>query len=408
MSDIQSINDKQEFIEYCRDWLNDNRADKPDFRVPPGFLHITSSEEIEYFKNWQRRMYEAGLLGCDYPIEYGGQGKKGFQSIANKEMRRAGTLYCITYHAMGLVAPTLLFHGSEELKTERIPRIFNADDIWCQGFSEPGSGSDLASLRTSAVRDGDNWVVNGEKIWTSMGKIADWMFMIARTDKTDKYNGLTYFVLPVKDNLDKGLSVRPLNKITGEGGFSQVSFNNLVVPDACRVGEVGEGWKVAGTTLLHERHAGPMVHPGYGSLGETSAFSNAATLIPLLKSSKRYGAAASQDPAIRDRFAKLYIRHSASNGLRRRAMNKTLTNNPSRLMLQSKLLMSENWQETNALALEALGNDSSFWLGDASAPHEGEALMSYFDTFSYTIAGGTSEIQRNILGEKVLGLPKTR
>lgn len=409
MIDVQSINDEQHFREYCRDWLSDNKAGKPDFRVPSEFIHINSPEEVEYFKSWQQRLYNAGLLGCDYPVEYGGLGKQGFQAIANQEMKQAGAMYCITYHAMGLVAPTLLFHGSEALKAERIPRIFSADDIWCQGFSEPGSGSDLASLQTSAVREGDNWVINGEKIWTSMAQIADWMFMIARTDKSDKYNGLTYFVLPVRENLDKGLSVRPLTKLMGEGGFNQVLFDNVVVPDAYRVGAVGEGWKVAGTTLLHERDAGPMLMPGQGSLpGVASVFSSPSSLIPLIKTSSRYGVEASQDPAIRDSFAKLYTRHAAMKELRRRARSKVLNEDPSRLMLQAKLLASEIWQETNALALQSLGSHSSFAVGDQNAPFDGEALGSYLGTFAYTIAGGTSEIQRNILGEKVLGLPKSK
>ena len=149
-----------------------------------------------------------------------------------------------------------LFHARDEVKAELLPKLFSGEEIWCQGFSEPGAGSDLANQQTFAERDGDNWVINGHKVWTSLAHFAEWMILLCRTSKDDKYNGLSYFVVPIKEALGNGVTVRPLIKLTGETGFNEVIFDNLIVDDRYRLDDVGAGWKVAMTTLSHERGAG--------------------------------------------------------------------------------------------------------------------------------------------------------
>ena len=184
-------------------------------------------------------MYEAGLIGCDYPKEYGGGGQEGFQRIANQEMSRAGTPYMLNIVAMNMACPTILVHGTHEQKERFIKPALACEEIWCQGLSEPGAGSAMANQQTSAVRDGDDWIVNGHKAWTSLGHFAQWMILITRTSKDHKYDGLTYFLAPIEGA--EGVTVRPLVKITGESGFNEVLFENARLSDSLRLDDVGKG-----------------------------------------------------------------------------------------------------------------------------------------------------------------------
>ncbi len=176
----------------------------------------------------RRSAYQAGLIACDYPKEYGGGGHKGFQRIASSEIARAGVPYFINVIGLGMAAPTILHHGTEEQKRRFLPPLFSADEIWCQGFSEPGAGSDLAGAQTFAVRRGDHWVINGHKVWTSLAHFASWMIMLVRTSREHKYDGLTYFIVPIAGT--PGVTVRPLIKMTGETGFNEVLFEDLARP----------------------------------------------------------------------------------------------------------------------------------------------------------------------------------
>jgi alkylation response protein AidB-like acyl-CoA dehydrogenase len=258
--------EQEEFRLYCRDWLGSNNPPLPNFNPVRIGIDVVTDEQLDYYTKWQKAAHGAGLVGCDYPVEYGGGGKTKCQSVANQEMLRAKTPILPGIIGLGMAAPTIFHHGSEDLKKRLLPKLFSGEELWCQGFSEPGAGSDLANVQTFAEPIGnDKWVINGHKVWTSTAQFASWMILLARTDKSERYNGLSYFVVPIKSELGKSVTVRPLVKITGEAGFNEVLFDNLEINDAYRLDDVGKGWQVAMTTLAHERarHA----HGGRPGLG---------------------------------------------------------------------------------------------------------------------------------------------
>ncbi|MBU2551302.1 MAG: acyl-CoA dehydrogenase family protein [Proteobacteria bacterium] len=401
--------EQDEFRAYCREWLSKNAPGPPPVQLPQSPIEITTEEQMAYLRGWQKSAYEAGLVGCDYPKEYGGGGRKDCQRIANEEMQRAGAPYFPNVIALGMAAPTIFFHGSEELKKRFIPKILSGEEIWCQGFSEPNAGSDLAGAQTSAVRDGDNWVINGQKIWTSLATFASWMILLARHDRADKYSGLTYFVVPIKEELGRTVDVRPLIKITGEAGFNEVFFNDLVVSDRYRLDDVGKGWQVAMTTLLHERGAGPLVTPAAaGRASEGDLTRNAMSLIDLARNSERNGRTAADDPVVRDRIMELVVRQSGLLQSLRRTRVKGLTDHPLRIPQAAKLVFTELYQDIAALSLDILGPSGTLFVADENAPQGGQWPLAYLNSYGMTIAAGTSEVLRNILGERVLGMPKSK
>ncbi|MBT7541725.1 MAG: acyl-CoA dehydrogenase, partial [Gammaproteobacteria bacterium] len=355
-----------------------------------------------YLCDWQAKCYEAQLIGTDVPQDYGGHGHTEFQAIASAEVRKANVPYFINWIGLGMTAPTLLIHGTEEQKKRFLPPIFSAEEIWCQGFSEPGAGSDLVSLQTSAIKDGDNWIINGSKVWTSLGAISSWMLLLARNDKDDKYNGITYFMA---DMAREGVTVRPIHKMTGESGFNEVFLEDVVIPDNHRIDDVGAGWKVAMSTLTSERGAAA----GVGAVASSeSPLTAVLQLIELAKTTKRNGITVWDDPVARDRIVNIYVRIEATMQNARRTRIKALNGGAMRLPLQGKVVGSEIAQELNEIALSVLGLKSSLYVGDEHAIDDGKWALGYMNTYTGTISGGSSEIQRNILGERVLGLPKTK
>jgi alkylation response protein AidB-like acyl-CoA dehydrogenase len=401
--------EQAEFRQYCRQWLQANKPGEPPVRLPLSPLEIMTREQLGYLQAWQKSAYEAGLVGCDYPVAVGGGGRKDCQRIANDEMIRARTPFLPNVIGLGMAAPTVFYHGQEALKQRLLPRLFSGEDIWCQGFSEPGAGSDLASVQTFAERKGDKWVINGHKVWTSLAHFAQWMILLLRTDRSHKYDGLSYFVVPIGPALGKGVTVSPLIKITGETGFNEVIFDNLEVEDSFRLDELGKGWQVAMTTLAHERGAGELQTPRSGGLkSKATHATNTANLIELARSMTRNGKPASEDPLIRDRIMRMVIREQALAQNQRRARVTALQDHPARLPLQNKLLASEITQDTAAIAVEVEGASASLYLGDSNAPFRGQWPMAYMNSYGMTIAAGTSEVQRNILGERVLGLAKSK
>ena len=367
---------------------------------------------MDWLKAWQKSAYDAGLIGCDYPVEHGGGGKDNCQAIANQEMQRAKTPYLPNIIGMGMAAPTIFFHAQDEVKAELLPRLLSGEDIWCQGFSEPGAGSDLANQQTFAEKDGDNWVINGHKVWTSLAHFADWMILLCRTDKGDKYNGLSYFVVPIKENLGKGVTVRPLIKMTGETGFNEVLFDDLVISDRYRLDEVGAGWKVAMTTLAHERGAGPLVTPASGGMATSQesgvSVGSISSIVDLAKNHARLDKTAADDPVIRDDIMKMMIRQEAQRQNNRRSGVPALTDHPMRIPLQSKLVSTEINQDLAEIAYRIEGIGSSLYVNDDNAAAGGQWQLAYMNSFGVTIAAGANEVQRNILGERVLGLPKSK
>ncbi len=402
MAERKDTPEQAEFREHCRSWLAENKPAPPSFRLPISAIEVMTEEQRDYLASWQNKVYKAGLIGCDYPSEYGGGGHTNFQAVANQELQRAGVPYLLNIIGLNMAAPTILQHGTEEQKKRMLPPLLSCDEIWCQGFSEPGAGSDLANVQAPAVRDGDNWIINGHKVWTSLAHFATWMIMICRTSSDHKYNGLTYYIVPIADTL--GVTVRPLIKITGETGFNEVLFEDVVVPDTLRLDEVGKGWTVAMTTLTYERGAAE----GAGSGGGKGMDERLDELIALAKRMKRNGKPAWQDATVRDKIMQLSIRGEGLRQLGRRARVAALCDHPMRLPLQTKVLISEWLQDVAACAVEVEGAYASLYKGDERAPDGGDWPLAYMNSYGFTIAAGTNEVQRNILGERVLGMAKSK
>ena len=390
-----------EFREYARRWLQENRPPEPPERLPISALEVMTVGQRDYLQEWQGRCYEAGLIGCDYPTEYGGGGHQGFQRIANRELSRADVPFLINIVGLNMAAPTILVHGTDEQKRAFLPGALSGAEIWCQGFSEPGAGSDMAGQRTTAVRDGDDWIVNGHKVWTSLGHFAKWMILIARTSSEHKYQGLSYFLCPIGGH--DGVTVRPLVKMTGEAGFNEVFFDDVRVPHENLLGGEGNGWAVAMTTLSSERGASE----GAGGGGATPR-AQVDRLIEMARTTMRDGEPVINDPAIREALVQHAIVAEGLQQNARRARVEALTHHPMRIPLQSKVTGSEFRQSIARLGVEIAGPFSTLYKNDPNAPDAGHWPLAYMNSYGSTIAAGTSEIQRNILGERVLGLPKTK
>ncbi|MEJ6515478.1 MAG: acyl-CoA dehydrogenase family protein [Pseudomonadales bacterium] len=398
----QETAEQKEFRQQCRAWLQENRPPPTAMPLPQAAYEVTTQAHRNYLVDWQAKCFEAELIATDVSRDYGGHGHDGLQQIASSEVRRANVPYFINWIGLGMAAPTLLIHGTEAQKKTYLPTIFTGEDIWCQGFSEPGAGSDLVNLQTSAVRDGDNWVINGSKVWTSLGQLAKYMLLLARTDKNDKYNGITYFIGPMEH---EGVTVKPIHKMTGEAGFNEVFLDNVVIADHMRIDEVGLGWKVAMSTLTSERGAAQ----GVGAVASSnSPFAAIESLIELAKRKTRNGKPMWDDSLWRDKLVKLYERTEAAAQNARRTRINALNGGAMRIPLQGKVTGTELGQELHQLALSMLGMESSLYIGDPNAENDGSWLLGYMNTYTGTISGGSSEIQRNILGERVLGLPKSK
>ncbi len=401
MSDKTLSTEQAEFQAFCRAWLQENKPAPHSTPLPQAAYEVTDPSHLTYLTEWQAKCYEAGLIASDLPKNYGGHGMTGCQQIASTEVRAAAVPYFINWIGLGMAVPTLLECGTEAQKETFLPPIFSAEHIWCQGFSEPGAGSDLASLQASAVKEGDQWIINGSKVWTSLGHFAQYMLLLARQDKSDKYGGITYFLAPMDQ---PGITVKPIHKMTGESGFNEVFLDNAIVGDHLRVGKVGDGWKVAMATLTSERGAGV----GVGAVAGESPMLVMEQVIQLAKDTRRNGRRVWDDPVWRDRIVKVYERTQASLYNGRRARIKALNGGAMRIPLQGKLTGSEVSQSLHQIALGILGLKSSLYVGDENAPANGKWPLGYMNTYTGTISGGSSEIQRNILGERVLGLAKSK
>jgi hypothetical protein len=371
-------------------------------RLPITPIEVMTVAQRDYLQAWQKKCYAAGLVGTDFPKEYGGHGHSGMQRIANQELERADVPFLLNLVGLTMAAPTILKHGTEDQKRRFLPGCFSGEEIWCQGFSEPSAGSDLANQRTFAERDGSEWIVNGHKVWTSLGHFAKWMILLARTSKDDKYKGLTYFVCPIDGH--PGITVRPLVKITGERGFNEVLFENARIPDEFRLDAVGKGWDVAMTTLTSERGAAE----GAGSGGVGAGVDAIPKLIDLARRCRMNGLRAADDPILRDAIVQQAIAAEGLKSSAQRARVAALCDHPLRLPLQAKLAISEFDQANAYLGVRIAGAHSTLYKLDPGAPDAGHWPLAYLNSYGNTIAAGTSEIQRNILGERVLGLPKSK
>ena len=391
-----------EFRADVRAWLADNKPADPGFLLPETFMEVGTDQQFEFLRDWQRTVYDAGYLGMAWPSEYGGGGQaQVYQDIVNQEMAKARAPFVPNTIGLNWAGPLILDMGSEEDKQRYIKNILSAEDIWCQGFSEPDNGSDLGNAQVRAVRDGDDYVVNGSKIWTSLGSYAKYMILLARTstDGPNKYAGLTFFLAPMKVD---GVDPVPIKKLTGEFGFCQTYFDDARIPAACRLGAEGEGWSVAMRTLMFERGAIG------GQAGGLSAMDlNINDIIELARRSVRNGRPALEDPLTRDELMKLVLEAKGNQLMAAKSRIPALCEDwPTAIAMSGKLRGSELKRKMTRFALSLQGANGARYIGD-QAVDGGKWQRSYLNAFSGTIGGGTTQIQKNILGERVLGLPKS-
>jgi len=395
------------FRAEIRAWLHDNL---PSGWFDDGFS-MSSTEHQDFNKHWPAKLVEGGWICATWPKEYGGKGLSTMQGVVlAEEFARAKAPMRADFFGDTLVGPTLLQWGTEEQKKEFLPQILSGQVSWCQGFSEPNSGSDLASLKTAAVLDGDEWVINGQKVWTTQGHHADYCFLLTRTDvDAPKHKGISYLLVPMHQ---PGVEVRGITQPDGTAEFCEVFFDNARCPKDNVVGGVNNGWVVTNSTLAFER--GMSATTGYRRFE--------AEYHIMVDAAKKNGRIADHD--IRQRLVRYYtsIQILKINGLR--SLSAELEGKKDLAIISlgatNKMFWSEMHQRAMELALDIAGADALLIdcsLGDVSWPgasrdkhREGypvsSMMSSFFFSRSETIWGGTSQIQRNIVGERVLGLPK--
>ena len=397
--------DKKELEDYqeeAKAWFAENTPQNVDFMLPLTFMEVGTDQQFNFLRDWQNKVYEAGYLGAHWPKEYGGGGlDRAFQDAATKVMSAAHTPIMLNAIGLNWTGPLLLDRGTHEEKKKYIKGILSAESIWCQGFSEPDHGSDLGNAQTRAVRDGDEYVINGSKIWTTQGNYADYMILLARTnpDAETKYKGLSFFLAPMKA---PGVETLPIRKLTGEYGFTQTFFTDARIPASSLMGQEGEGWIIAMETLEYERGA----RSGQAG-GHVMMLTNPADIIALAKSAQVNGRPAIEDPALREELVKLMTEARALGiNSRRDKIQPLIQDYPMSLALGSKLSSTDFYQRLNVFAISLQGTRGAYYVDDPSAYDNGIWQRGYLNSFSATIGGGTSQIQRNIIGEHVLGLPK--
>jgi alkylation response protein AidB-like acyl-CoA dehydrogenase len=389
--DLNLNPNEQQFRDEFRAWLKTN--------VPaPWVGAITSenrSEYIAYLRKWQRTLFEGGWAGISWPKQYGGRGATLMeQALFHEELALADAPHLIGTIGLSLVGPTIIAMGTEEQKQRHLKPILSGDEIWCQGFSEPNAGSDLASIGAKAVRDGDDFIVNGQKIWTSFAQIADYCLLLVRTDfESPKHKGITCLLADMRT---PGISVRPLRMMSGDSGFNEVFFSNVRVPVTHVLGQINSGWTTAITALMNER-------ANLGTGAQVLFKRNLAALIARSRTIDRNGRPASTDPVVRQKLAQAYLELEVLRLNTNRALTSLSKSGvPGAEGSIQKVYWSEMNQRTQQIAQEILGP-----YGQLSDFDDGTWQYGYLRTRGNTIEAGTSEIQRNIIAERVLGLPKS-
>jgi alkylation response protein AidB-like acyl-CoA dehydrogenase len=387
---------EEQFRLELRQWLFDNLPPgwgKPGYRYPK-----TYEDWAAVRRQWDRALYAGGYAGLAWPRAYGGRGATLIEQVIYfEEIARARAPEELNRAAKLLLGPTIIHHGTEEQKRRFLPRILSGDDVWCQGFSEPNAGSDLASLATRAVVDGDMLVVNGQKIWTSNATVADWIFMLVRTDAhVPKHQGITFLLADMRS---PGITIRPIVQMTGSGEFCETFFDNVRVPLANVLGGLNAGWGVTATALSHERgtlafHRHAMIRV---ELDE---------LIDLARRLRRGGRPVIDDPLIRQRLAQCHMELQLLRWTLCRNLTRQLDGQPAGAEGSIvKLYWSELYQRIAELALDILGPVSQ--IADGPLAEEGGRWpFRYLKSRGDSIHSGTNQIQRNIIGERLLGLPR--
>jgi hypothetical protein len=398
----------EQFRKEIRTWLEENLPDgwgRDDFEM-------TADERKAFNKEWVTKLFGGGWICASWPKEYGGRGLSIMENVVlNEEFARAKAPLRADFFGDTLVGPTILQWGTEEQKKHFLPQILKGEVAWCQGFSEPDAGSDLAALKTTAVLDGDEWVINGQKVWTTQAQHADYCFLLARTDpNVSKHAGISYLLVPMRQD---GVEVRPIVQPDGTAEFNEVFFSDARCPKDNVVGGLNNGWQVAMTTLGFER----------GSSATTGHRRFEKELQVITEIARKRGKL--DDPIIRQRLMRQWskVQILRINGLRSltSALNKTKDTSTAALSATNKMFWSEMHRDTMELALDVLGPHAQILTGvseeealpgvvkvDAGrADYPVSDIQSlFFFSRSETIWGGAAEIQRNIVGERVLGLPK--
>jgi alkylation response protein AidB-like acyl-CoA dehydrogenase len=390
--DFSYTDEQEEFRQELRTWLEKNvpeewRDGGPDLPDDP-------DERWEKRVEWHRTLNEGGWVGIHWPEEYGGRGATlEQQAIYNEEMARWDTPRTVNGIGIGFVGPTLVAAGTEEQKERFVSNILGAEEIWCQGYSEPGAGSDIASLTTEAETDGDQWVINGQKIWTSNAQRADWCFLLARTDFSGtKHEGITAFLVPMDQD---GIEMEPIHQASDSYGFNQWYLDDVVTDEEMVVGEVDKGWEVAMTLSAFERANLSPIH----GLEQTYL-----DILEYCKETTRNGKPLVEDPDIRRQLADFDARIQAQKAVNYRSLSqRSATGTPGPEGSMDNLVTDELAIELNELGAKVMGPEASLW---EDTRNGGSWQTRAIGAIGGWIAGGTGDVQRNIIGERVLGLPK--
>jgi alkylation response protein AidB-like acyl-CoA dehydrogenase len=388
--------DQDAFRQRVRAWLE---ANIPEDWTRFGLSEVPRPEAYAFLRKWQATLYDAGFIGITWPKEYGGQGLTFVEEmILHQEMALQKAPPMLNVLGVGMAGPTIIAYGTEEQKKRYPAKILSCEEIWCQGYSEPNAGSDLASLQTRAVKDGDHWVINGQKVWTSLAHIADWMMLLARTDAdAPKHKGITYFLLDMKT---PGVTVKPLKQLTGDAEFNEVFFDNVRVHESRVLGGVNNGWAVGLTTLMYERLA-----LGFGL--QVRLRISVDQLVDMARRMEKNGRSLTKDPVMRQKLAQLWIDTESLKYTGARAVTRLLKGElPGPEASTGKMMWVETHQRLQELAMEIQGPYSQLARGAAAAIDGGVWQYSFLRSRANSIEGGTTEIQKNIIGERVLGLPK--
>ncbi|HVS99997.1 MAG TPA: acyl-CoA dehydrogenase family protein [Solirubrobacterales bacterium] len=382
------------FRDEVATWLRENNPG-PE---PEGSL----DEVMAFRREWQLQLHAAGWAGISWPREYGGRGATMIeQAIFTGEAAAQEAPSPANVLGLAMGGPVVIAHGTEAQKERYLEPILTGEEIWCQGFSEPESGSDLASLKTRAVKDGDEWVVTGQKVWTTFAQYAKWCMLVARTDPdAPKHQGLSYFLMDMEQD---GVEAKPLVQITGEGEFNEVFINEARIPDENVVGGVGNGWTVAITTLMNER-AGL----AFGAIAQIhNSLARLASLAAEVR--EEGGSSAAEDAYFRQRIAQLFVEAETMRLNAYRGLTKTMESGiPGPEGSLGKWQWADINQDLTELALEIEGAWAPLGRGSEGAVANGAWQYSFLRSRANSIEGGTTDILKNIIAERVLGLPRMR